>query len=97
VADLQLDSEKFDAVFAFGLFHHVPQWPRALAEVYRVLKPGGVLAGGEINQEKPLNFYWSDFAQDVKKAGFDLLASQKIYWGFFHSFVAIKPEVDQIG
>lgn len=31
----------FDAVFDFGIIHHVPDWPAAVAEVRRVLKPGG--------------------------------------------------------
>ena len=32
----------FDAVVDFGILHHVPDWRQALAEVARVLKPGGV-------------------------------------------------------
>ncbi len=31
----------FDAVFDFGIIHHVPDWRAAVAEVRRVLKPGG--------------------------------------------------------
>ncbi len=31
----------FDAVVGFGFLHHVPHWQRALAEVARVLRPGG--------------------------------------------------------
>ena len=31
----------FDAVFDFGALHHVPHWQAAVAEVARVLKPGG--------------------------------------------------------
>ena len=31
----------FDAVFDFGIIHHVPEWRRAVSEVARVLKPGG--------------------------------------------------------
>jgi ubiquinone/menaquinone biosynthesis C-methylase UbiE len=31
----------YDAVFDFGIIHHVPDWRRVLAEVRRVLKPGG--------------------------------------------------------
>jgi ubiquinone/menaquinone biosynthesis C-methylase UbiE len=31
-----------DAVFGFGVLHHVPDWQTALGEIARVLKPGGV-------------------------------------------------------
>ncbi|GAB3677700.1 class I SAM-dependent methyltransferase [Saccharopolyspora tripterygii] len=31
----------YDAVFDFAIIHHIPRWRDALAEVARVLKPGG--------------------------------------------------------
>ncbi len=31
----------FDAVFDFGIIHHVPEWRKAVSEVCRVLRPGG--------------------------------------------------------
>ncbi|MCA9771082.1 MAG: class I SAM-dependent methyltransferase [Myxococcales bacterium] len=31
----------YDAVFDFGIIHHIPRWREALDEVARVLKPGG--------------------------------------------------------
>lgn len=40
-AAVQEDDSSFDAVFDFGIIHHVPEWPRAVAEVARVLTPGG--------------------------------------------------------
>lgn len=32
----------FDAVFGFGFLHHVPNWQKALVDIARVLKPGGI-------------------------------------------------------
>jgi ubiquinone/menaquinone biosynthesis C-methylase UbiE len=31
----------FDAVFDFGIVHHIPNWRDAIAEVRRVVRPGG--------------------------------------------------------
>ena len=39
---LPLNSESMDAVFGFGVLHHVVDWRIALAEIARILKPGGV-------------------------------------------------------
>lgn len=41
----------FDAVFDFGLLHHVPHWPLAIAEIARVLKPGGRFYFEEISHQ----------------------------------------------
>ena len=32
---------KFDAVFSFGVIHHMEEWKKAVKEVSRVLKSGG--------------------------------------------------------
>ena len=39
--DLPHGDGVFDAVFGFGVLHHVPDWQSALGEISRVLKPGG--------------------------------------------------------
>lgn len=41
----------YDAVFEFTIFHHVPNWRRALAEVHRVLRPGGLFLFEELSTE----------------------------------------------
>lgn len=90
IAAIDLPDAQFDAVFTFGVFHHVPVWTQAIAEVYRVLKPGGVLLGGEMRRTKDGKFTWSQFTQDLHAGGFTLLQTQGIYFGYFVSFIAQK-------
>jgi ubiquinone/menaquinone biosynthesis C-methylase UbiE len=40
-AAINEDDDSFDAVFDFGIIHHVPDWKSAVGEVARVLRPGG--------------------------------------------------------
>ncbi len=41
VIGLPFRKGSIDAVFGFGVLHHVPDWRSALAEIAMVLKPGG--------------------------------------------------------
>ena len=41
----------YDAVVELAIFHHVPGWRRALAEVRRVLRPGGLFFFEELSAE----------------------------------------------
>ena len=38
---LKFKANQFDAVFDFGILHHVPDWKKALRELKRVIKKGG--------------------------------------------------------
>ena len=46
----------FDAVYSFGVLHHMEDWRRAIKEVSRVLKPGG-----EFFFEEPLRPFLRNF------------------------------------
>ncbi|MDP6490838.1 MAG: methyltransferase domain-containing protein [Kiritimatiellia bacterium] len=39
--ELDFDDETFDAVFCLNSMHHIPDIPKALTEIHRVLKKGG--------------------------------------------------------
>ncbi|MCW5828950.1 MAG: class I SAM-dependent methyltransferase [Deltaproteobacteria bacterium] len=43
----------YDTVFQFQVFHHIPNWRTALAEVSRVLRPGGYF----IFTDTPIEFF----------------------------------------
>jgi SAM-dependent methyltransferase len=40
---LDFPDDTFDVVYSFGVLHHIPEVARAVAEIQRVLKPGGEL------------------------------------------------------
>nr|WP_255565668.1 methyltransferase domain-containing protein [Prauserella sp. PE36] len=41
-------AHRYDAVFDFAIIHHIPNWTDALAEIARVLTPGGRLYFDEV-------------------------------------------------
>jgi ubiquinone/menaquinone biosynthesis C-methylase UbiE len=41
----------YDALFEFTILHHIPSWRRAVGEVRRVLRPGGLFLFEELSRE----------------------------------------------
>lgn len=94
----------YDAVFDFGILHHVPEWRRAIAEVHRVLKPGGRFYAEEVLRpfitnplarrllQHPQNdrFDSVEFSRELGVSGLVLLAKQEL-WRSFAWFSAQKP------
>jgi len=40
--NLPFEPDSFDIVYSWGVIHHSPNTPRAVGEIHRVLRPGGV-------------------------------------------------------
>ena len=56
ITQLPYRNGTLDAIFGFGVLHYIPDWQRALAEIARVLKPGGVFFMEELYPSLYQNF-----------------------------------------
>ena len=54
---MDFPDEHFDAVHAWGCLMHMPQTEQAIAEIYRVLKPGGRVFGYMYNKNS-VSYWW---------------------------------------
>lgn len=61
--DIPLPDATFDAVIANHMLYHVPDRQRALTEIHRVLKPGGILIASTIgdNHNREMHTLMGDF------------------------------------
>jgi len=98
----------YDAVFDFGIIHHVPRWRDVLREVSRVLRPGGRLyaeepCGRVLNHPvvhrlfaHPTEdrFDVADFAAALRRAGL-VPVREEWLWGMIFWCVASKPTAAQ--
>jgi ubiquinone/menaquinone biosynthesis C-methylase UbiE len=54
---LPIASGSIDAVVCSGILHHLPQWPDAVVELARTLRPGGLLVVREPNARYPERWF----------------------------------------
>jgi ubiquinone/menaquinone biosynthesis C-methylase UbiE len=93
----------YDAVFDFGVLHHLLEWRLGVAETFRVLRPGGRLYAEEIlapfiRRTRHLlvhpqhdRFDAASFRSALEAAGFRSIQSREIGRSFGW-FVAIRPD-----
>lgn len=92
----------YDAVFDFGIIHHIPKWEDAVKEVARVLKPGGKFYFEEVTKKAlgrwlyrtflkhptENRFTGEDFISVLEKNGI-VVGSNKQYWLFNDLIIGI--------
>ncbi len=59
--NIEATDESFDAVVDFGIIHHCPNWQRTVAEVRRVLKPGGKFFFEEVTKQALDRWFYRTF------------------------------------
>ncbi|MFW9998392.1 MAG: class I SAM-dependent methyltransferase [Candidatus Odinarchaeota archaeon] len=101
ITDTGLPSEKFDGIFIFTVFHHVPEWKKAMKEMNRVLKPGGIMLINEhdrtsvdriekyfrVKHPTSSRFEWADFKKNLEAAGFEVIRELQVILGIGLNFL----------
>lgn len=75
---IQAPTAEFDAVFSFQVLHHIEDWRTALAEVARVLKPGGKLYLAETMRSLIEHPLWGRFMHHPNEDRFDRMELQQV-------------------
>ena len=81
--NLQFEDCEFDAVVSIGILHHINNYEKALSEIFRVIKPGGIMFLEEVMKEAhfwPIGklmvpavlFNDREFFDVVKQQGFNI-------------------------
>jgi len=50
-AAIDAEDASYDAVFDFGIVHHIPDWQQAIKEISRVLRPRGLFFFEEVTKQ----------------------------------------------
>lgn len=85
---LEAASGTYDGVFEFAIFHHIPDWRRALTEVHRVLRPGGYFLFEELSRE---------FFHDTGPLGALLRRTTVHPWAEMFDFPSFRHELAEVG
>jgi ubiquinone/menaquinone biosynthesis C-methylase UbiE len=84
---LPLADDSVDAAFLVTVLGEIPDRPRAMTELRRILKPGGVLAIGESLTDP--DYQLEDSVRDLCRAsGFEVLDHSRERLGYTMSFAA---------
>jgi ubiquinone/menaquinone biosynthesis C-methylase UbiE len=102
-AHLSFQDASFDLVVSQNVFHHLPDWPAAVKEVARVLRPQGFLIWLDLAFPRLIQklfqplvknhslYCISDIAHVFKNNGFEQIFYEKrLHWPFFQHHMVCK-------
>lgn len=103
VTKISSTDNRYDAVFDFGVIHHVSNWRDGLKEVHRVLKPEGRFYAEEVLEKILVHPVWrrlfkhpeedrfnhDRFVEALEACGFVVVATSQ-FWKQFGWFIADK-------
>lgn len=92
MSDIPAPSHTYDAVFCFGVLHHMGSWQLGIKEVHRVLRPGGLFYVNEyyrrlichpvvrqlVKHPQHNRFSHQDLRQTFISQGFKVVAEKNI-------------------
>jgi ubiquinone/menaquinone biosynthesis C-methylase UbiE len=75
-----------DAVFVFGILHHIPEWRKALRNISGFLKQSGVF----LVDEPKYRFTWNEFEQGIRDTRLSICERKNFLGPLFRSYLCIK-------
>lgn len=74
----QFRDSVFDCVYSFGVLHHIPDVGKALSEIKRVLKPGGIFMGMVYHRDSLLYGYSIIYLHGIKEKQLRKLSEKEL-------------------
>jgi ubiquinone/menaquinone biosynthesis C-methylase UbiE len=86
LTEIKIPDSTTDAVFVFGILHHIPEWRKALRNISGFLKRAGVF----LVDEPKYRFTWNEFEQGIRDSGLSICERKNFLGPLFRSYLCIK-------
>ena len=88
LTQIQIPNNMADAVFVFGILHHIPDWKKALKNISGFLTQSGICL-----VEEPLGGFignWNEFEQGMQVSRLSICERKDLFGPLFRSYLCIK-------